>query len=337
MDDRRLISWLEDHPVLPDRDRIGVFNAWPDIDLPGLAPERIRAVQPFAPHFEALCTRGIKTAKIVNYRYTSVVLRVPRQKDRALCYLRDAITRTPAGGSIIVDGQKSDGIESILKLCRDRYDVRDTVSKAHGKVFRIRKKKYEDDVMASLDLPKAEPQLKPSGFYTAPGVFSADGPDPGSVCLADMLPEMTGRVADLGAGWGYLSHRILEKSSPEALHLVEADWPSIACAEKNVASAAARFHWTDATAWTPDAPLDHVVTNPPFHQARKAEPRLGQAFIRSAAAMLRPSGTLWLVANRHLPYEGVLEDTFRDIAELDGPPAFKLIRARKPKRPFGRG
>ena len=332
MDDRRLLSWLEEYPVLPKDRRIGVFNAWPTLDLPGVAPEWIRAVQPFAPDYDALCARGIKTAKLVNYYYSATILRVPRQKDRALCYLRDAIPRTPAGGSIIIDGQKTDGIESILKLCRDRFDVRDVVSRAHGKVFRIRKRKYEEDVMNSLDLPKPEPSLNPSGFYTAPGVFSADGPDPASAFLADALPPLGGQVADLGAGWGYLSHRILEAGGPEALHLVEADWPSVASAQMNVTASAAVFHWADATTWMPPEPLDHVVTNPPFHQGRAADPELGRAFIYAAAGMLKPKGSLWLVANRHLPYEKTLEDAFRTVVPLTPNPSFKLFHASSPKR-----
>ncbi len=332
MDDRRLLLWLEDNPVLPKDGLIGVFNAWPTLDLPGVELERIRAVQPFAPDYDALCARGIKTAKLVNYRYFAVILRVPRQKDRALSYLRDAIPRVPAGGSIIIDGQKTDGIESLLKLCRQRFDVRDVVSKAHGKTFRIRKRKYEDDVMNSLDLPKPEPTLKPFGFHTAPGVFSADGPDPASEFLADALPPLDGQVADLGAGWGYLSQRVLETGGPDALHLVEADWPSVASAQLNVTASAAVFHWADATTWTPPEPLDHVVTNPPFHQDRAADPSLGQAFIRAAAAMLKPKGELWLVANRHLPYEKTLKDAFRTVELHAENPSFKIFHATSPKR-----
>jgi 16S rRNA (guanine1207-N2)-methyltransferase len=76
---------------------------------------------------------------------------------------------------------------------------------------------------------------------------------------------------------------------------------------------------------------DLVVMNPPFHQGRAAQPALGVAFIQAAAAMLAPSGSLWMVANRHLPYEGALAAAFREVEEVGGTPAFKLFRATGPK------
>ncbi len=332
MENRRLQSWLESEAVLPGEGRVAVFNAWAGLDLPGLAPDRIRAVQPIAPVHEALKAKGLNTAKIPNYSYDAVILRVPREKDRALGYLKDAVRRTPDGAVIVIDGQKTDGIESFLKLCRKRFAVEEVISKAHGKLFWFRKRGMEEDVMQVLDLPELAPVAKPFGFHTAPGVFSADGVDPGSAFLADHLPDLKGEIADLGAGWGYLAHRIFEKSAPEALHLVEADWLAVASAQENVAHEAAAFHWADATTWKPPALLDHVVTNPPFHTSRKADPGIGRAFIRAAAGMLKPKGSLWLVANRHLPYESDLEDAFRNVQPLALNPSFKIFHASSPKR-----
>ena len=57
---------------------------------------------------------------------------------------------------------------------------------------------------------------------------------------------------------------------------------------------------------------------------------LGVAFIRAAAGMLTPSGQLWLVANRHLPYEKAMETLFRDVAEIGGTAGFKVLRALRP-------
>ena len=94
----------------------------------------------------------------------------------------------------------------------------------------------------------------------------------------------------------------------------------------------ARFHWADAVSFRPEGVIDAVVCNPPFHVTRAAEPGLGAAFIKAAAAMLHPGGTLWLVANRHLPYGAVLTETFRDAEEIGGDGAFRLVRASRPVR-----
>jgi len=139
-------------------------------------------------------------------------------------------------------------------------------------------------------------------------------------------------LADLGAGWGYLSRHLLTREKIRELHLIEADFAALDCARKNVTDPRAHFHWADATRFTPDQPFDGIITNPPFHTTRKADPDIGRAFITAAAGMLTPSGQMYLVANRHLPYERTLADCFRHVEEISGDNAFKVLRATKPLR-----
>ena len=171
------------------------------------------------------------------------------------------------------------------------------------------------------------------GFQTLPGIFSADGPDRGSVLLAATLPaKLSGKVADLGAGWGYLAAEILKRPAVKRLDLVEAEADALDCARVNVTDPRARFHWADATTWRPDSLLDVVVMNPPFHVGRDADPALGAAFIRAARRMLAPNGSLWLVANRHLPYDAALTEHFLVHEDVAGNGGFRVIHATKPKR-----
>ena len=99
--------------------------------------------------------------------------------------------------------------------------------------------------------------------------------------------------------------------------------------------AALEFRWHDVTAGLPET-YDVIVSNPPFHtQGRADRPDIGRRFIAVAAQALRPGGRIWLVANRHLPYESVLDASFgevRTVAQRDG---FKVIEAVKamPSRP----
>ncbi|MGL1465745.1 methyltransferase, partial [Vibrio parahaemolyticus] len=84
--------------------------------------------------------------------------------------------------------------------------------------------------------------------------------------------EIGGRVADLGAGWGYLSCRLLDSAArPARLDLYEAEAAALAAARTNLAPLATRrgvpvgFHWADVTAGLPAAAHDWVLMNPPFH------------------------------------------------------------------------
>ena len=72
---------------------------------------------------------------------------------------------------------------------------------------------------------------------------------------------------------------------------------------------------------------DVIVSNPPFHtQSRADRPDIGRRFIAVAAEALKPGGRLWLVANRHLPYEAVLTRELRRGAR--GHPARRLQGGR---------
>jgi 16S rRNA (guanine1207-N2)-methyltransferase len=72
--------------------------------------------------------------------------------------------------------------------------------------------------------------------------------------------------------------------------------------------------------------------NPPFHVGRASDPSLGRTFIASAAKMLAGHGKLWMVANRHLPYEQALKDAFRNVDVIAQNNAFKVFHATRPLR-----
>lgn len=255
----------------------------------------------------------------------TVIVTVPRARAEA----QDAIARAcrMARSRVIIDGQKTDGIDTIYKSVKTRLGPVGSYSKAHGRVFSIPPSTAFEDW--AVDAPRPGPE----GFVTLPGVFSADRIDPGSALLAQALPEgVKGVVADLGAGWGYLSRALLTQERVTTVHAVESDARALDCARENLNDPRVQFHWADVTQWQAPEPLDAVVMNPPFHQGRKGAPELGQGFIRTAARGLKPRGDLWMVANRHLPYEATLAQYFTQVTELSGDGAFKLFHATRPRR-----
>ncbi|NDW01576.1 class I SAM-dependent methyltransferase [Salipiger sp. PrR002] len=326
MSDTRLSFALEGGLDLPSEGRILLLGAPGDFDASALPRERCTVVQRSAPDFAAWERRGWDVATAPEGEFAAAIVFLPRARDRAETWIAEACAAAK-GGLVIVDGQKIDGIDTALKAVRKRTEVTGQVSKAHGKSFWF----AATDALA--DWARGPAQLD-GGQWTAPGVFSADGPDPASEALLAALPQKLGtNVADLGAGWGGLANGILTREKIGALHLVEADLVALDCARRNVTDPRAQFHWADALNWTPPALLDAVVMNPPFHtNRRKAEPSLGQAFIDAAARMLKPSGQLWLVANRHLPYETRLAERFRNSDEIAGDARFKILHASRPGR-----
>lgn len=305
----------------------------PDI-LSLMPPARLVVLSPLRTVHEACAAGGIRAVTDAEGLTPALCLVVaPRSKTLA----RGLVAQAAAlgAGAVVIDGQKTDGIDSLLRELRPRArEMGAAFAKAHGKTVLAR---LEADALSDWALP-AEPVEVAPGLVTRPGVFSADGIDPASALLASALPPRPGaRVADLGAGWGYLSARLLGDETVRTLHLVENDHTALDCARRNVTDPRAAFHWADATRWRPEAPLDAVVMNPPFHSGRTADPDLGRAFIAAAAACLAPQGRLIMVANRHLPYEAALSASFAETREIAGDARFKVLLSQRPARHRGSG
>ncbi|MEM7075475.1 MAG: methyltransferase [Pseudomonadota bacterium] len=313
--------------ALSERDRIAVFGPRAGTDLSVLPQDRCDLILTFRPDVDHFESTGWSCRLTPAGRYGAGIVFAARAK--ALSLARIAAAAEVCDAPLVVDGAKTDGIEALLKACRARGAVSEPLSKAHGKLFTFDPGSGVADWVARPPAALVEHR-----FLTAPGVFSSDGIDPASALLADTLPVRIGAtVADLGAGWGYLSARVLERDTPIELHVVEADHVALDCARRNVDDSRAQFHWADATHWRAPGPLDAVVMNPPFHAGRTGDPDLGRAFIAAAARALGPRGTLYMVANRHLPYEAELIRCFGHVVSVGGDRRFKVYHASRPARP----
>ena len=321
-------AWL-----LPAKGDIAVFRPRIEDDLSALPKARVVVLTGFKPDHDHFAGLGYRTAPTGQCATALVCL--PRAKAEAHALLAEATLALVPGAVMAIDGQKTDGIEAVVKECRAMGLVLgEAQSKAHGRICvcpadgRLLAWAARDQVV--------------DGFVTRPGVFSADRPDRGSVMLAAALPrDLPARVGDLGAGWGYLSRAILKRPGVQHLDVVEAERVALACAERNLADTRAErnltdpraaLHWADARSFRPARPWGAVVMNPPFHNGRAPDPALGQGFIRAAQKGLAPDGVLWMVANRHLPYEPVLRELFRVVEEVAGDGAFRVSRAAYPLR-----
>lgn len=271
----RLSLLIDEGLVLPEG-RIVALRPRAGVDL-GLLPGRVHAIQGFRPDHDALAARGFEVGVAPEGAYEAAVVFVPRSKAEARALVARAAALLPEGAPLVVDGAKTDGVDGLLRECRARAELGGVVSKAHGKAFWLR---------APGPGPFEGWQGGAGGAWiTAPGAFSERGVDRGSALLAEALPpRMPGRVVDLGAGWGYLSARVLERPEVKAVHLVEAEWAALEAARRNVKDARALFHWADATIFAAPEAIDTVVTNPPFHRGRAADPRWGGRSSRSPPA-----------------------------------------------------
>lgn len=311
--------------VLPSAESVAVYRPHVGDDLSPLGRGRVVVQTGFRPDHDHFAGQGYAVTAAAPYGGAVVCL--PRAKAQARAMIAAALAQVAPGGPVLVDGQKTDGVDAVLKDCRAAgLAPSEALAKAHGRAF----------VLRAGPAPlgwAAENRTVDGGFVTSPGSFSADAPDAGSMLLAAALPAaIKGRVLDLGAGWGFLARAVLDHPGVTELHLVEAEANALDCARENVTDPRAVFHWADATTFRAPHLAQAVVMNPPFHQGRAADLTLGLNFIRAAHRNLAPDGALYMVANRHLPYTATLTGLFRHIEDLQGTPAFRVTKAAFPIR-----
>ncbi|MBS1303061.1 methyltransferase [Loktanella sp. SALINAS62] len=321
----RLATALDDGAMTLPGGAVTVMRPGADYDLSPLSDRDITIQHTHATEVEAFRAAGYTVSRDRPAAATTTIVVVPRFKALARSMIAQAAATS---GMIVVDGQRSDGIDSLFRDCRKRLGDLPSITKAHGRIFWF----AATDVFA--DWAVSAPVANVSGFHTTAGVFSDGEVDRGSALLAAALPgKLPATMADLGAGWGYLSRAVLDRDGVKSLALVESEALALDCARLNIDDPRASFHWADALAFRPERKFEGIVMNPPFHTGSKGTPALGQGFIVAAARMLAPHGQLWMVANRHLPYEAALRSQFRRVEELPGDGAFKLFHAARPGTP----
>jgi 16S rRNA (guanine1207-N2)-methyltransferase len=178
-------------------------------------------------------------------------------------------------------------------------------------------------------LAEGEPRyIEELGLWSQPGVFSWDRIDPGSALLLAHLPALSGAGADFGCGIGVLARAVLVSPGVTHLTMIDVDRRAIALARRNIVDGRADMRWAD-TRTTKLTGLDFVVMNPPFHEGGTENQALGQTFIARAATALRKGGSLWLTANRHLPYEAILKPLFQRVTAVAASGGYKIYQAQK--------
>jgi 16S rRNA (guanine1207-N2)-methyltransferase len=329
---RALLHYLRQGTLALPAGRAVFIRAEADPTLRALRPDLV-CEQTFRPEHDRLAALGLAVTRRAEGPFSAALCLLTKSKLENLANIARAWAMLDPGGLLICSGRNDTGAASIAKQARAAFGEVESLSKYHCRVFWARRREEPLPAPAAAWLAAGELHRVPeTGFLSRPGIYGWNAIDKGSAFLAAHLPrDITGRVADLGAGWGYLSLSLLERCPGIGhLDLYEAEWLALDAARQNISArrpdASVGYHWHDVTAGLP-AQYDTIVMNPPFHAGKSADVALGRAFIAAAAAALAPGGTLLMVANRHLPYEAAIDAHFKSRQTIAETAAFKLIRA----------
>jgi 16S rRNA (guanine1207-N2)-methyltransferase len=324
---------LEGQNLVPDKGRIAFLRARPHANLQALG-KRLFCQQDYKPQAAELDQAGFQCVEELEGKFPLVLLLPNRQREETQADMARAFDLLEDGGTLVMSMHNDWGAKRYEKMLAEFAGEAGTLSKHHCRTFWAVKSDIIDvEMWDEWRRQGALQRVIEDRFWSKPGLFSWNEVDPGSQLLVDHLPkDITGRVADLGASWGFLSDFVL-RNHPDLLSLdcFEADRSAVECLRRNLGSIASHcrpnLHWEDVTQGVGENRFDWVVMNPPFHEGRNADPLLGAKFIAAAARSLRKGGQLWMVANRHLPYEHLLEEAFQEYRCVVQTSAFKVLSA----------
>ena len=296
--------------------------------------EALVCLQSFKPDHDLLAQAGfLMVDSLAAAQFDLGLCLLTKHKAENLANIARAFAAVKPGGRIVCAGRVDMGAASVARQVDDSVAPVEMIAKYHSKVFWFERGHDTPAALADWAAAGSQRLVTQTGFHAQPGLYSWDKIDRGSALLAENLPpDLGGRVADLGAGWGFLSAEALRRCPDvTTLDLFEAEDLALAAARRNLDAIAGttslRYHWHDVRQGVGVKCFDAIVMNPPFHEGKQADASLGQRFIEASADGLVIGGRLLMVANRQLPYELALKRAFRRFHVVAQTGLYKVIEA----------
>jgi 16S rRNA (guanine1207-N2)-methyltransferase len=249
----------------------------------------------------------------------------------------EAWGRLEPGGRLLLAGGNDLGVKSAVKRFSAAFgeDPEILANRARARVAAWPRR--DGQPPASPEVPPIEIETANEKFrlHSSPGVFSADGVDPGTALLLAHLesappPE---RIFDPGCGIGILGLAALSRWPGASAVLADVDHRAVACARRNASAlgleSRCEIPWWDAVSERPPCDgCDLVLVNPPFHSGVPVDLQPARAIFRAVEAVLSPGGRALVVANRTLPWERDLAK-IGHLRQIEHDRRYKVLEVRK--------
>ena len=155
-------------------------------------------------------------------------------------------------------------------------------------------------------------------FLSYPGVFSHGQLDKGTALFLEVLSRelknRPDRILDLGCGTGVIGLTLKQRFEQASITLADTDAIALHATRQNIQRLVPKTADIQVTASDRFSGISGryqlIVTNPPFHTGTDTDYRFALDLFSKSKQHLTLHGQLWIVANRHLPYEEWATDYF---------------------------
>ena len=263
--------------------------------------------------------------------YKHILFRTFKEKAANYYLINQATTHLEKGGSLIITGNKNEGIKNYIKRAEERLG-----GVAHslidGRGMRLGTIPLTDALGEKLD-DKNYRQLRCNclsenrQIYSKPGIFGWEKLDEGSRFLMEniSIPAQS-RILDLGCGYGYLSIEAW-KSNPEYIVATDNNAAALKACKKNFQEFAIRGRvLEDDCGKSIEEEFDIILCNPPFHAGYKENREITEYFIDSIKEHLQPSVIAYIVVNLFIPVERILTANSLIFMEFRRNQRFKVLK-----------
>lgn len=265
-------------------------------------------------------------------RFSDVLIYIPKAKHQLKMLLAMAGSVLRDGGRIHLVGENKGGIKSAAKLAADFGPAQKVDSARHCSLITI---EVENTPVFRLEDWLDERTYQIDEFewniVSLPGVFSHTELDEGTRLLLSKLPNhLNGHILDFACGAGVIGSYLNKLQPHLKLTLLDVSALALFCAARTMQANGVAGQLLAANGlYGVDDKFSHIVTNPPFHTGVKTDYSITKRFISDAKRVLAKDGTLHLVANRFLPYPGLLAEHFSQVRPLAQTSQFSVYLSLK--------
>ena len=273
---------------------------------------------------------GFVISTILKHYYDIIILEMTKSKETNLGLLALAEEHLRDGGKMIINGDNQVGVKSFLKNISNLWPAEITVIKKKGRIALYQKKTQLFGHWKKYQYF----HINRDGYYTRSDMFSPKEVDKGSQKLTSAFStKLFGEVADLGAGWGYLSKEALRANDQiTRVTLFESNYSAYLASKKNIDDKRAVFRWASLeNIRNLKLRFNHVICNPPFHSGHPRDIGLLRSFIWYSSMLINRQGSVWMVFVSGVYLESELKEYFDSVKILYKDSHYFVCRLLKPK------